>query len=203
MFRLGSITFTALWLITGNINPASAQSDAGAAFIGAVMGAIIGHLATQPPQTVQPPAYAPQPAQQPANVYPPDPRVQQQIDEERQRAAADAADRVKHRQQADADAKAKQQQATLKAQVAAKAKADADDRARQGATTKLRTDPVLLSVLGADPRDVTALVVGKDTANVIRNMVAIQFFNRRPQPVCHSAVWLLSPTARNGVFWPV
>jgi len=180
MFRLGSITFTALWLITGNINPASAQSDAGAAFIGAVMGAIIGHLATQPPQTVQPPAYAPQPAQQPANVYPPDPRVQQQIDEERQRAAADAADRVKHRQQADADAKAKQQQATLKAQVAAKAKADADDRARQGATTKLRTDPVLLSVLGADPRDVTALVVGKDTANVIRNMEGHPVFQSAP-----------------------
>ena len=76
-----------------------------------------------------------------------------------------------------------------------------DDCARQGAATKLRTDPVLLSVLGADPRDVTALVVGKDTANVIRNMEGHPVFqNRRPQPVCHSAVWLLSPTARNGVF---
>jgi hypothetical protein len=149
--------------------------------VGGILGAIIGHIAAQPQQMAQPPAYAPQPVQQPSRAYqPPDARVQQQIDAEHQRAAADASEKARQRQQADADAKARQQQAVAKAQVAAKAKAGADERNRQVATTRLRTDPSLVAVLGADPRDISVLIVGKDTANVIRNMQGNPTFQSAP-----------------------
>jgi hypothetical protein len=77
------------------------------------------------------------------------------------------------RAKADADAKARQRQADIdrqKAQAAEKARADAQERRDREAANKLRADPALVAVLGADKRDVTALIAGQDTPNVIRNM---------------------------------
>jgi len=92
---------------------------------------------------------------------------QQQDQDARQRAQAEA------RGKAEADAKARQQQADIdrqKAQADAKARADAQERRNRDAVNKLRADPALVAVLGADKRDVTALIVGKDTQHVVRNM---------------------------------
>jgi multidrug efflux pump subunit AcrA (membrane-fusion protein) len=187
--KLFLATATALSLVA----PITADAnDAGAALMGGILGAIIGNMATQPPpQQPAPPVYIPVPQSQPAYMVRPDPQVQLQINEERQRAASEAADKARQRQQAEAAAKAQQQQAALKTQAAARAKADADARAamaradadarsRQAMVAKLATDPALVALLGADPRDVTVLIVGKDTPNVIRNIQGNPSFQSAP-----------------------
>ncbi len=147
-------------------------------FVGQFLNGILRSIPTQPTQ----PTYAPQPQQgyvQQATPQP-NPQVQQQIDEERRQAAAAAEERAKQRQQAEADARAKQHQAELKAQAEAKAKADADEKKSREAAKKLRADPALVAVLGANPRDITALIVGKDTSVVIRNLEGSPVFQSPP-----------------------
>jgi hypothetical protein len=68
----------------------------------------------------------------------------------------------------DAQARELRIEEAAKAQVAAQAATEA--RRIQEATKKLRADPAFVAVLGADPRDVAVLIVGKDTPNVIRNL---------------------------------
>ena len=70
-------------------------------------------------------------------------------------------------------------QADAKAKVEAKARADALERRTREAAAKLRGDPALVAVLGADKRDVTALIVGKDTRNVVRNMQGDPAFQQK------------------------
>jgi flagellar biosynthesis GTPase FlhF len=119
-------------------------------------------------------------------------QAQQQIAQERQREAAEAQERVQQRQQAEIDAKARQHAAEVKA--AAKVQADAIALAKQqqavqeaqtrqmqaadakaiaeaaALAAKLRADPAFTAVVGPDSRDITVLVVGQDTANVVRNL---------------------------------
>jgi multidrug efflux pump subunit AcrA (membrane-fusion protein) len=122
----------------------------------------------------------PQPGYAQQTTPPPNPQVQQQIDDERRQAAADAADKAKQRQQAEAAARARQQQAELKAQADAKVKAAADEKKNREATRKLLAEPALVAVLGSDPRDITALVVGKDTPTVIRDLNDQPMFQTAP-----------------------
>ena len=68
----------------------------------------------------------------------------------------------------DAQARDIRLQEVARAQVAAQAAIET--RRLADATKKLRADPALVAVLGADPRDVAVLIVGKDTQNVIRNL---------------------------------
>jgi hypothetical protein len=110
----------------------------------------------------------------------PNPQVQQQIDEERRQATATAEEKARERQQAEVAAKAKQQQAEQKAAADAKARADAAERKNQAAAKKLRADPALVAVLGSAPRDITALIVGKDTQGVIRDLKGKPVFQMPP-----------------------
>ena len=150
-------------------------------FVGQFLNGILRAIPAQPSQQ----GYAPQQSQpQPGYVQqaapPPNPQAQQQIDEERRQGAAAAAEKVKQRQQAEADALAKQHQADLKAQADVRAKANADERKNQAAAKKLRADPALVAVLGSNPRDITALIVGKDTQGVIRDLKGKPVFQTPP-----------------------
>lgn len=178
MHRLGFIGLTVACLMAGSAQ-AQYPNNAPPPFVGNLLNGILRAIPVQPPQPQ--PSYAPQ---QPGYVQqaapPPNPQAQQQIDEERRQAAAAAEEKVKQRQQAEADARAKQHQAELKAQAAAKARADAEERKSRDLAKKLRADPALVAVLGSDPRDITALVVGKDTQVVIRNLKGEPAFQSAP-----------------------
>jgi hypothetical protein len=122
---------------------------------------------------------------------------QQQATEQQRKQQEQAAAEEQARQ---AEAKLKQQQAEEERQRTAKAKADADERKRQEVTAaeerkrqelaageerkrkeaanKLRSDPVLVGVLGPDKRTVTVLVVGQDTSNVVRNLKGEPVFQK-------------------------
>ena len=118
--------------------------------------------------------------------------AQAQIQQEQQQRAAEAQQRVQQQRQAEADAKARQHQAELKAVAKAQADAAFAEKQQQAAEAarvaqqqeaqakalaeataaafKLRTDPAFTAVVGPDARDITVLVVGQDTANVVRNL---------------------------------
>jgi hypothetical protein len=114
---------------------------------------------------------------------------QQQIEADRQRAAAQAQSEVT-RQQADAQEKARQRQQAEVAKTrqeqaaaarAAKAQADAtaaDEKRRLEAANKLRADPVFAPIIGHDSRDITLLIVGRDTPNVVRNLKGEPVFQK-------------------------
>jgi DNA mismatch repair ATPase MutL len=95
---------------------------------------------------------------------------QQQIEADRQKAAEEAQQRARERQQAEAEAAARQKRIAAQAAADAKAKADALEKKNLEAANKLRADPAFLTILGSDKRDVTVLVVGQDTPNVVRNL---------------------------------
>jgi hypothetical protein len=95
---------------------------------------------------------------------------QQQADIARQRAAAEAQERARQQRQAEAEAQARQKQIDAKAAADAKAKVEVREKQNRAAATKLRADPAFQAILGRDPRDVTVLVVGQDTANVVRGL---------------------------------
>lgn len=84
---------------------------------------------------------------------------QQRAEADRQKAASEAQERQAERQQAEA-----------RAAAAVKARAEAHERQIREAANRLRADPALSLVLGSDGRDITALVVGHDTPNVVRNL---------------------------------
>ena len=116
-------------------------------------------------------------------------QAQQQIQQERQRAAVEAQEKVRQRQQAEADARARQHQAELKAAADAQARAGAFERQQeaeharavaeaQAVKAKLRTDPAFTTILGPDNRDITVLVVGQDTANVVRDLNGDPIFQK-------------------------
>lgn len=178
MHRPVFIGLTVACLITGGAQ-AQYPSNAPPPFVNNFLNGILRAIPVQPPQP-QPGYVPPQPGYVQQAAPPPNPQVQQQIDEERRQAAAAAEEKVKQRQQAEAAAKARQQQAELKAQAEAKAKADAEERRNQEAAKKLRADPALVAVLGSDPRDITALIVGKDTQVVIRNLKGEPIFQSPP-----------------------
>lgn len=180
MHRLGFISLTAACLFAGNAQAQYPynQNPNPAAIVGGILGGILRSIPAQQPQ----PTYAAQPQQgyvQQAAPQP-NPQVQQQIEEQHRQAAAAAEERAKQRQQADADAKTKQRQAELKALADGKAKADAEEKKSRETAQKLRADPALVAVLGANPRDITALTVGKDTQVVIRNMEGNPVFQSPP-----------------------
>jgi hypothetical protein len=131
---------------------------------------------------------------------------QQRIEADRQRAAAEAQARAQQeaaqrqaaaqeqariRQQAADAAKAREQAAEAKAAADAKAKADADEKRRLEAANKLRGDPVFATILGSDGQDITALVVGADTPNVIRNL--------KGDPVFQNGATACLPFGMNGL----
>lgn len=178
MYRLAFIGLTVGCLVVGDAHAQYPNQNPNnpPAFVGQFLNGILRSIPTQPPQ----PAYTPQPGYVQQAAPQPNPQAQQQIDEERRQAAAAAEEKVKQRQQAEAAAKAKQQQADLKAQADAKAKADAEERKNQAAAKKLRADPALVAVLGSDPRDITALIVGKDTQGVIRDLKGKPVFQTPP-----------------------
>jgi hypothetical protein len=183
MQRLGFIGLTVACLIAGDAH--AQYSNAPPPFVSNLLNGILRSMPMQPGVAPQPapaqPGYVPaQPGYVQQAAPPPNPQAQQQIDEERRQAAAAAEERARQRQQADADARAKQRQAELKAQADAKAKADADERRRREAANKLRANPALVAVLGSDPRDITALIAGRDTQVVIRNLKGDPIFQSAP-----------------------
>jgi hypothetical protein len=104
---------------------------------------------------------------------------QQQIEADHQRAVsaaqteaarqqAEIQRRNTERQQAAADVQRAQQQAAAKAATEAKAKAD-----------KLRADPALATIMGTDGQDITVLMVGADTPNIIRNLKGDPIFQNK------------------------
>jgi multidrug efflux pump subunit AcrA (membrane-fusion protein) len=127
---------------------------------------------------------------------------QQQIEADRQRAAAaaqsEAAQRQadiqaanQQRQQAAAAQKQREQQAAAKAAVDAKAKADTEEKLHLDAGNKLRADPVFATILGTDGQDITVLIVGTDTPNVIRNL--------KGEPVFQNSATACLPFGINGL----
>lgn len=131
---------------------------------------------------------------------------QQQIEADHQRAAADAQARAQQeaaqrqaaaqeqaraRQQAADAAKARQQAADAKAAADARAKADAEEKRRLEAANKLRSGPVFATLLGSDGQDITVLVVGADTPNVIRNL--------KGDPVFQNGATACLPFGMNGL----
>jgi outer membrane biosynthesis protein TonB len=165
--------------------PNQYQNDAPPPFVGQFLNGILRSIPAQPPQTEASPQQA-QPqqgyVQQPSPQ--PNPKGQQQIEEEHRQAAAAAEERVKRRQQAEADARAKLHQADLKAMAEAKAKASAEARKNREAIAKLRAAPALVAALGSDPQDITALIVGKDTSTVIRDLDGKPAFQSAPVVAC-------------------
>jgi hypothetical protein len=108
---------------------------------------------------------------------------QRLLQQQQQRQEQDARQQaeVEAKAKADVDAKARQRQADInrqKAQAAAKASADAHERRDRDAANKLRADPALVTLLGTDKRDVTTLIVGHDTLNVVRNLQGEPAFQR-------------------------
>ncbi len=58
----------------------------------------------------------------------------------------------------------------MKGQADAKASTDAAERKNHEIANKLRADPSLVSALGTDQGDISALVAAKDTQNIVRNL---------------------------------
>jgi hypothetical protein len=85
---------------------------------------------------------------------------------------------VRQHQQADAAEKARQEQAAVKAAKAQADAAAADEKQRLATANKLRTDPVFSTILGPDGRDITVLVVGGETASVVRNLKGEPVFQK-------------------------
>jgi len=174
MPRLYIIGLSVVCLTAGS---AQAQySNNGSAFVGGILGGILRSMPQQPQPSNAPQPTQPQPQPQPQSGYvqqaapQPNPQVQQQINEERRQATVEAAEKTKQRQQAEAAARAKQQQAVLKAEADVKAKAVAEEKRNLVAINRIRADPALVAALGPDPRDITVLIVGKDTPTVIRDL---------------------------------
>ena len=169
--RLGLIGLTVACLAAGQ---AQAQYPSYQPNPAAIVGGILGGILRSVPLPQPAPGYVP--PEQPGHVQqaapPPNPQAQQQIQEERRQAAAAAEEKAKQRQPAEAAAKARHQDA--------KAKADAEEHRIREAAKKLRADPALVAALGANPRDITALIVGKDTQAVIRNLKGDPAFQLAP-----------------------
>jgi hypothetical protein len=164
---------TALLIAFAIVFSSVADAQMPAQMPGQIFGGILGGIIQQ--QQLQQQQIQQQQYQQQQQQLQQQNQQQQQLQQQqaqhdqdaRLRAQADA------RAKADADARARQQQADSdrqKAQALAKAKADADERHNREVANKLRADPALVAVLGADKRDVSVLIVGQDNRNVVRNM---------------------------------
>lgn len=152
---------------------------AGAGLLGGIVGGILQSM----PAPSQQPALAqqpPPPGQVTQPTATPDTRIQQQTATEHQRPAAEASAKAGQRQRAATDAKTRQHQAEVKAQADAKASTDAADRKNREIANKLRADPSLVSALGPDQHDISALIAAKDTQNVVRNLRGDPLFVAAP-----------------------
>jgi hypothetical protein len=168
-----------------------AQPPYGTPGAGAVVGGVLGILGGMVQQQQQQQLLQQQQQQQQQQTI----QRQQLIEADRQRAAAaaqaEAQEQARQRQQAAADARARQQQAAAKTAADAKAKADADERRHLEAANKLRADPVFATILGTDGQDITVLIVGADTPNVIRNL--------KGDPVFQNGATACLPFGMNGL----
>jgi hypothetical protein len=169
----------------------------GAAIVGGVMG-IIGQAIQQQQQQ--------QLLQQQQQLQQQQILRQQQIEADRQKAAADVQARAQQeaaqrqaeaqaaaqqRQQAAVQERARQQALAAKAVADAKAKSDAEEKRQLEGANKLRADPVFATILGTDGQDITVLVVGADTPNVIRNL--------KGDPVFQNGATACLPFGMNGL----
>jgi hypothetical protein len=167
-----------------------AQPPYGNPAAGAIVGGVLGIIGGMVQQQQQQQLLQQQAQQQQQAI-----QRQQQIEADHQRAVAaaqaEAQEQARQRQQAAADARARQQQAAAKAAADAKGKADADERHRLEAANKLRADPVFATILGTDDQDITVLIVGADTPNVIRNL--------KGDPVFQNGATACLPFGMNGL----
>jgi hypothetical protein len=183
MHRPIVIGLAVVCLLIGEANaqyPYNRGGDGGAGVIGGILGGILHSMPTQQPVQPGDAAQSPQAGHLAQPVAQPDPRAQQQIETEHQRAAADAEAKVRQRQQAETDARVRHHQAELKADADAKAKADAEQRKDREIANKLRVDPALLALLGSDQRDISVLIVAKDTQTIVRNLKGDPIFQSAP-----------------------
>ena len=179
-----------------------AQPQYGTPGAGAIVGGVLGIIGGMALQQQQQQLLQQQQQQQQQQAI----QHQQQIEADRQRGVADAqaeaqeqarqrqqaaADARARQQQAAADARARQQQVAAKAAADAKAKADADERHHLEEANKLRADPVFATILGTDGQDITVLIVGADTPNIIRNL--------KGDPVFQNGATACLPFGMNGL----
>ncbi len=130
------------------IQPAQAQRVDPGAIVGGILGGIM-QLQQQQQQQQQ--------LQQQQRMLEQQRQANQQIEAERQRAAIQA-------QQEGA-----RQAARLRQQQLAAEKAAAEAKAKAESLNRLRSDPLFMTIVGADNRDLTVLVVGQDTENISHN----------------------------------